>query len=203
MWASTILGMATRGLPGGSVGALGGAVAGWMGGALETRIESGMSTSQLIGAVAGLGASALIGAAAGVAGAPVAVAIGVGILGSMAASQIAEAAAEALLPPNGDAGGAGECSGDLPPDGGFPMPPISPLVIDLAQVRATATMDQKEMASALGIELKPYRRIERGLAKLPVEVLREIVIRFGVSADWILFGENREKRSVPDPQSKR
>lgn len=73
----------------------------------------------------------------------------------------------------------------------------------LSQVRATATMDQKEMASALGIELKPYRRIERGLAKLPVEVLREIVIRFGVSADWILFGENREKRSVPDPQSKR
>lgn len=72
----------------------------------------------------------------------------------------------------------------------------------LSQVRKTAAMDQKEMASALGMELKLYRRIERGLAKLPVEVLRDIVIRFGVSADWVLFGENREKRSAPGPRSK-
>lgn len=63
----------------------------------------------------------------------------------------------------------------------------------LSQVRTIAAMDQKEMASALGMELKHYRRIERGLAKLQIEALRDISTCFNVSTDWLVLGIESEK----------
>lgn len=63
----------------------------------------------------------------------------------------------------------------------------------LSQVRTTADMDQKEMASALSMELKLYRRIERGLARLQIEALRDIATRFDVSTDWLVLGIESEK----------
>ena len=58
----------------------------------------------------------------------------------------------------------------------------------LAAVRGQLRKSQQEMAAELGVSLDIYGRAERGENPPPVELVRAVVERFGVSSNWLLAG---------------
>lgn len=76
----------------------------------------------------------------------------------------------------------------------------------LAALREKLGLDQVDFAEALGIEKNTYNAYERGKRPLSIETAKKIRRRYGISVDWLLFGDigqpNHEFllsiQSVPD-----
>lgn len=59
----------------------------------------------------------------------------------------------------------------------------------LAALREKLGLDQVDFAKALGIEKNTYNAYERGKRPLSIETAKKIRRRYGVSIDWLLFGD--------------
>lgn len=59
----------------------------------------------------------------------------------------------------------------------------------LAALREKLGLDQAAFAKALGIEKNTYNAYERGKRSLSIETAKKIRRRYGISVDWLLFGD--------------
>lgn len=59
----------------------------------------------------------------------------------------------------------------------------------LAALREKLGLDQVDFAEALGIEKNTYNAYERGKRPLSIETAKKIRRRYGISVDWLLFGD--------------
>jgi transcriptional regulator with XRE-family HTH domain len=59
----------------------------------------------------------------------------------------------------------------------------------LAALRERLGLDQVAFAKALGIEKQTYNAYERGKRPLTIETAKKIRRRYGISVDWLLFGD--------------
>jgi transcriptional regulator with XRE-family HTH domain len=59
----------------------------------------------------------------------------------------------------------------------------------LAALREKLQMDQASFAKSLGIEKNTYNAYERGKRPLTIETAKRIRKRYGISVDWLLFGD--------------
>lgn len=59
----------------------------------------------------------------------------------------------------------------------------------LAALRDKLGLDQVDFAKALGIEKNTYNAYERGKRPLSIETAKKIRRRYGISVDWLLFGD--------------
>jgi Predicted transcriptional regulators len=50
-------------------------------------------------------------------------------------------------------------------------------------------MSQGEFATALGLSLRAYQNYERGERPISKDLISSVVGVFGISTDWLLFGE--------------
>lgn len=63
------------------------------------------------------------------------------------------------------------------------------VAIRLAALREKLELDQASFAKALGIEKNTYNAYERGKRPLTIETAKKIRRRYGISVDWLLFGD--------------
>lgn len=59
----------------------------------------------------------------------------------------------------------------------------------LAALREKLGLDQTTFAKSLGIEKNTYNAYERGKRPLTIETAKKIRKRYGISVDWLLFGD--------------
>jgi transcriptional regulator with XRE-family HTH domain len=59
----------------------------------------------------------------------------------------------------------------------------------LVALREKLEMDQTSFAKSLGIEKNTYNAYERGKRPLTIETAKKIRKRYGISVDWLLFGD--------------
>lgn len=59
----------------------------------------------------------------------------------------------------------------------------------LVALREKLDMDQTTFAKSLGIEKNTYNAYERGKRPLTIETAKKIRRRYGISVDWLLFGD--------------
>lgn len=59
----------------------------------------------------------------------------------------------------------------------------------LAALREKLEVDQATFAKELGIEKNTYNAYERGKRPLTIETAKRIRRRYGISVDWLLFGD--------------
>lgn len=59
----------------------------------------------------------------------------------------------------------------------------------LAALREKLGLDQVAFAKSLGIEKNTYNAYERGKRPLTIETAKKIRRRYGISVDWLLFGD--------------
>lgn len=59
----------------------------------------------------------------------------------------------------------------------------------LAALREKLKLDQASFAKSLGIEKNTYNAYERGKRPLTIETAKKIRKRYGISVDWLLFGD--------------
>lgn len=59
----------------------------------------------------------------------------------------------------------------------------------LAALREKLGLDQAKFAKSLGIEKNTYNAYERGKRPLTIETAKKIRRRYGISVDWLLFGD--------------
>lgn len=59
----------------------------------------------------------------------------------------------------------------------------------LAALREKLGLDQVAFAKTLGIEKNTYNAYERGKRPLTIETAKKIRRRYGISVDWLLFGD--------------
>lgn len=59
----------------------------------------------------------------------------------------------------------------------------------LAALREKLGLTQVDFAEALGIEKNTYNAYERGKRPLSVETAKKIRRRYGISTDWLLYGD--------------
>lgn len=59
----------------------------------------------------------------------------------------------------------------------------------LAALREKLGLDQAAFAKSLGIEKNTYNAYERGKRPLTIETAKKIRRRYGISVDWLLFGD--------------
>ena len=61
----------------------------------------------------------------------------------------------------------------------------------LAEVRAEQGLNQVEFAELLGVPRSSYKNYERGAFDPPTSLVVQICKRYGVDANWLLFGNRR------------
>ena len=61
----------------------------------------------------------------------------------------------------------------------------------LAEVRATQNLNQVDFAEQLGVPRSSYKNYERGAFDPPTSLVVQICERYGVDANWLLFGTRR------------
>lgn len=59
----------------------------------------------------------------------------------------------------------------------------------LAALREKLGLDQVAFAKSLGIEKNTYNAYERGKRPLTIETAKKIRRKYGISVDWLLFGD--------------
>lgn len=59
----------------------------------------------------------------------------------------------------------------------------------LVALREKLELDQTSFAKSLGIEKNTYNAYERGKRPLTIETAKKIRRRYGISVDWLLFGD--------------
>ena len=70
-------------------------------------------------------------------------------------------------------------------------------VIDLKRFRKEKNITQTTAAAAIGIDQRQWNRYENGKNQIPAHYIKEICIKFNVSADW-LFELDKERGEVND-----
>lgn len=78
-----------------------------------------------------------------------------------------------------------------------PLKPKTPMAARLIEVRGV--MDRDEFASLLGVPTSTLANYEQGERAPPIEVLRAIRQRTGVSLDWLIMGEGEMRPSQEIP----
>jgi DNA-binding XRE family transcriptional regulator len=66
----------------------------------------------------------------------------------------------------------------------------------LAALREKLGLDQAQFAKSLGIEKNTYNAYERGKRPLTIETAKKIRRRYGISVDWLLFGDIGQPNQV-------
>ena len=66
----------------------------------------------------------------------------------------------------------------------------------LAALREKLGLDQAKFAKSLGIEKNTYNAYERGKRPLTIETAKKIRRRYGISVDWLLFGDIGQPNQV-------
>lgn len=66
----------------------------------------------------------------------------------------------------------------------------------LAALREKLGLDQASFAKSLGIEKNTYNAYERGKRPLTIETAKKIRRRYGISVDWLLFGDIGQPNQV-------
>lgn len=59
----------------------------------------------------------------------------------------------------------------------------------LVALREKLNLDQVDFAKSLGIEKNTYNAYERGKRSLSIETAKKIRRKYGISVDWLLFGD--------------
>lgn len=59
-------------------------------------------------------------------------------------------------------------------------------LVNLKQFRQKLKLTQATAAEGIGIDQRQWNRYENGKNEIPVRYLREICIKYQVSADWLL-----------------
>ena len=59
----------------------------------------------------------------------------------------------------------------------------------LIALREKLQQDQKTFAESLGIEKNTYNAYERGKRPLTIESAKKIRKKYGISTDWLLYGD--------------
>ena len=59
----------------------------------------------------------------------------------------------------------------------------------LVALREKLQQDQKTFAHSLGIEKNTYNAYERGKRPLTIETAKKIRKKYGISTDWLLYGD--------------
>ena len=65
-------------------------------------------------------------------------------------------------------------------------------VIDLKRFRKEKNITQTAAAAAIGIDQRQWNRYENGKNQIPAHYIKEICIKFNVSADW-LYEQEKER----------
>lgn len=58
--------------------------------------------------------------------------------------------------------------------------------VNLKQFRQTYKLTQTSAAESIGIDQRQWNRYENGINEMPIKYLRDICIKYNVSADWLL-----------------
>lgn len=66
----------------------------------------------------------------------------------------------------------------------------------IAKLRKERGLTQEQLAEKLNISTSNLGKLERGLQGLSIDLLVEIRCFFGVSTDYILFGEEIQRQEV-------
>lgn len=66
----------------------------------------------------------------------------------------------------------------------------------LIALREKLELDQASFAKSLGIEKNTYNAYERGKRPLTIETAKKIRRRYGISVDWLLFGDIGQPNQV-------
>ena len=67
----------------------------------------------------------------------------------------------------------------------------------LKSIRDRHHLTQEKMAERLDISYSTYQRMESGRNNITIEHLEKLHKEFGVSSDYILFGNGMERRKRP------
>jgi transcriptional regulator with XRE-family HTH domain len=71
--------------------------------------------------------------------------------------------------------------------------------VNLKRFRQKFGITQDAAARTIGIDQRQWNRYENGINELPVRYLKEICIKFNVSADWILEIGGEVNTNEPNP----
>lgn len=66
-------------------------------------------------------------------------------------------------------------------------------LVNLKQLRQKLKLTQTAAAEGIGIDQRQWNRYENGKNELPIRYLKEICLKYHVSADWLL-GLTEEER---------
>jgi transcriptional regulator with XRE-family HTH domain len=61
----------------------------------------------------------------------------------------------------------------------------------MAEVRAAQGLNQIDFAELVGVSRSAYKNYERGASDPPTSLVVQICERYGVDANWLLFGTRR------------
>lgn len=67
-------------------------------------------------------------------------------------------------------------------------------LVNLKQFRQKLKLTQTAAAEGIGIDQRQWNRYENGKNDIPVRYVKEICIKFNVSADWLLGLKEEYKR---------
>lgn len=59
-------------------------------------------------------------------------------------------------------------------------------LVNLKQFRQKLKLTQSTAAEGIGIDQRQWNRYENGINEIPVRYLKEICVKYQVSADWLL-----------------
>lgn len=60
------------------------------------------------------------------------------------------------------------------------------MLIQLKEFREMYHLTQKEAAESIGIDQRQWSRYEKEINEFPVRYLKELCVKYKVSADWLL-----------------
>lgn len=67
-------------------------------------------------------------------------------------------------------------------------------LVNLKQFRQKLKLTQTAAAEGIGIDQRQWNRYENGKNDIPVRYVKEICVKFNVSADWLLGLKEEHKR---------
>lgn len=66
----------------------------------------------------------------------------------------------------------------------------------LKELRLKNKFSQEEFAKEIGVSLSGYQLIEQGKRDISTKILEPLKNKFNVSADWLLFGDSDEPKTI-------
>ena len=66
----------------------------------------------------------------------------------------------------------------------------------MRKIRLLLGLTQKQFAESLGMSREGYQKVERGENKLSLDVLERMKTVYGVSADYLLYGDLKDTKTA-------